>query len=164
MSGDDDRTDVPLTKVAFVLDGGPSTVPGTVAEEPAGGAETLWAEVLGEGRYRLRNSPFAAYGISFHDVVAAELVNDQLTATRILSRGGHSTYRVYLSAGVTKQVFLDRWPMIGALGCNHENANSRFFAIDVRPEGDIRAIHAELERGEREGLWQFEAAHYGHDA
>ena len=33
--------------------------------------ETMWAEPLGNDLYRLQNSPFAAYGFSYLDVVKA---------------------------------------------------------------------------------------------
>jgi uncharacterized protein DUF4265 len=33
--------------------------------------ETVWAEKLGRNRYRLRNTPFYAFGVSAEDVVFA---------------------------------------------------------------------------------------------
>ena len=35
-------------------------------------AETVWAEPLGKGLFKLQNSPFGAYGYSFEDVVIAD--------------------------------------------------------------------------------------------
>ncbi|HJR23273.1 MAG TPA: DUF4265 domain-containing protein [Dongiaceae bacterium] len=151
-----------LVKVAFVLDGGPLTIEGTVHGGRDEGVETMWAEAMGEDRYRLRNSPFAAYGISFHDVVAAKVLNGQLTATRIVLRSGHSTYRIRLSDGISKEDFLARWPSLAALRCSYENADSRLFAIDALPEADIHAVYAELQRGETDGTWEFEEAHCAH--
>jgi hypothetical protein len=151
-----------LVKIAFVLDGGPLTIEGTVHDGRDEGVETMWAEVIGKSRYRLRNSPFAAYGISFHDIVTAKVVDGQLTATRIVLRSGHSTYRIHLSDGITKEDFLNRWPSLAALFCSYENSDGRLFAIDVLPEANIHAVYAELQRGETDGTWEFEEAHCGH--
>jgi hypothetical protein len=145
----------------FVLDGGPLTIPGTVRREPIG-TESMWAEVCGGGRYRLRNSPFYAYGVSFLDVVVAEHLEGQLTVTRIILRGGHSTYRLKLADATTQEEFLRRWAVIEALGCNYEGGNRRLYAVDIKPEADIHAVYRELERGENEGVWIFEEAHCGH--
>ena len=151
-----------LVKIAFVLDGGPLTIEGAAHDGRDEGVETMWAESIGENRYRLRNSPFATYGISFHDIVAAKVVDGQLTATRIVLRSGHSTYRIHLSDGIAKEDLLARWPSLAALRCSYENADSRLFAIDVEPEADIHAVYAELQRGETDGTWEFEEAHCGH--
>jgi uncharacterized protein DUF4265 len=40
-------------------------------EDETAEVETLWAFDLGEGRYRLDNSPYFAYGVSVGDVVLA---------------------------------------------------------------------------------------------
>jgi hypothetical protein len=40
-------------------------------ESADGDVETLWATTLGEDRYRLDNSPFFAYGVSWLDVIEA---------------------------------------------------------------------------------------------
>ncbi len=42
------------------------------------GGESLWAEELGNNLYRLRNVPFNAYGLNFHDVVYAKSESDEL--------------------------------------------------------------------------------------
>lgn len=54
--------------------------------------ETMWAETLSQGKYRLRNVPLAVYGYSYDDVVnAAECDQDLIVAGPIM-RGGHSTF------------------------------------------------------------------------
>ena len=81
-----------LVKIAFLLD-----------PDESGGisVERLWAKPLADGTYVLDNSPFHAYGVSWQDVVYAELVETGLVFSTIARRGGHSTYRVRLPKGQT---------------------------------------------------------------
>ena len=72
-------------------------------ELPAGspiGAESLWGAKTSEGRYRLDNSPLYVYGFSLGDVVSAVEKEGILKVQRLCIRGGHSTYRVFLAAGL----------------------------------------------------------------
>jgi hypothetical protein len=62
----------------------------------------MWAEPLGGDRYRLQNVPFYAYGLSFDDVVSARQIGGQLFVQDVVERGGHSTYRIFLSQDVKR--------------------------------------------------------------
>jgi hypothetical protein len=48
------------------------------------------------------------------------------------------------------------------LGCGIEGADERWAAVDVPATADVHAVRAALERGEKEGRWQFEEANFGH--
>jgi len=128
------------------------------------GAESMWAEDLGQGRYRLRNIPFAAYGFSNEDVVRAESAEDRLKVTGVAIRGGHSTYRAILGSGIDPKnsKFEQYWEPLQRLGCSYESSEDRILAIDVPPKADIYEVYHLLERGEKEGVWDFEEAHCGH--
>jgi hypothetical protein len=142
----------PLVKVSLELPEG----------SPAGG-ESLWAEKLAEDKYRLRNSPFYAYGYSFWDVVAAEEAEGLLKVKQPIIRGGHSTYRVFLAEGLgaESQEFIAAWQPLKRLGCSYEGAWKRLLAIDVPPAADISQVYCLLEKGEKAGIWQFEEGYCG---
>lgn len=53
--------------------------------------ESVWAEPLSDGVYRLRNVPFYAVGLSHDDVVRASLVDNDLVLEGVERRSGHST-------------------------------------------------------------------------
>lgn len=62
---------------------------------PPIGSETLWAQPLGEGRYRLDTVPFFVPDLAVGDVVTAAPDDDgRLWAQRRESTGGHGTIRV----------------------------------------------------------------------
>jgi hypothetical protein len=131
-------------------------------KDEAYGVETVWAEPLGNGLYRLRNVPFMACGYSEQDVVNAAEINGQLSVTAVAERSGHSTYRVFLSEPMDNEAFRPLWEPLGKLGCTYERANRRLIGIDVPPESDVYAVYSLLEKGEQAKQWEFEEGHCGH--
>lgn len=126
--------------------------------------ENLWAEQLGEAHFRIENTPFYAYGVSYQDIVAAERHHDILHFKRVVSRGGHSTYRILVKdpQGYESQSFVNGWANLAALRCSFEVAKRRWLAVDVPALPDIFAVYRELEKGEEYGVWTFEEGHCGH--
>jgi len=142
-------------KVAFVLD----------SEEWHGyGTETVWAEAVASDRYRLRNTPFFAKGVSVEDVVHVRERDDTLFFDAVSLSSGHSTYRVMVDDAAEPGVLEEYWSPLQALGCTYESAemNVLLLAVDVPPGVDIYAAYALLEKGEADGVWHFEEGHCGH--
>lgn len=146
----------PLVKVAIGLD----------ADHWLGfGSEVLWAEDLGHDKYRLLNSPFAAYGYSYQDVVAAHAGDaGELVVGGVVVRGGHSTYRLFLSnEEIGEDARIQKyWTPVEAAGCTFECATDRLIAVDVPPSAEIHSVYKLLEDGEAAGVWEFEEGHCGH--
>lgn len=124
--------------------------------------ESLWAERIGPGLFRILNSPFYFFGISAEDVVAAADSGEGLKFQRVISRGGHSTYRVFLQGGrdIHNADFQSYWKPISSLGATFENANDRFVSIDIPPGKDVGEIYRLLEKGEEDGIWAFEEVYH----
>lgn len=112
--------------------------------------ETMWADPVGPDLYRLDNSPFWAYGVSWLDVVEARPdEGGQLAFVRVVEKSGHRTVRVIFEPGVDEdpagQAALDG---LTALGCTYEGMNPRYLAIDLPPGVDLMAVAGYLtERG-----------------
>jgi uncharacterized protein YuzE len=111
----------------------------------------MWAEPLGEDRYRLRNSPFYARGFSFLDIVIAERQTDGFPIVRrLLLRSGHSTYQLFVSGGIDASAPLPvlRGTALGAglhfrarhgsAGCRRCSARGQY-PRSLRPAGSRRA-------------------------
>jgi hypothetical protein len=62
-------------------------------------AEWLWGELIEDSIYALRNTPFYALGLSYDDRVKVDDVDGNLTMLGVVSRGGHSTYRIFAKKG-----------------------------------------------------------------
>jgi hypothetical protein len=110
-------------------------------ETPDGDVETLWATPAGPDLYRLENSPFFAYDVSWLDVVRA--VPDsvgQLSFVGVVEKSGHRTIRVILEHPVTDS---DPPPIVSELtqlGCTYEGVNPRYLSIDVPPGIGLEAV------------------------
>lgn len=148
--------DIPLIKVVFDL-----------SDDWHGyDTETVWAEALGDNRCKLKNSPFYAKGVSFDDVVNVNraLQSDTVVFDSIAITSGHSTYRILVSQSTPLEDFEKYWRPIQDLGCSYEAAQGlhSIIAIDVPSESDIHEVYRLLEKGEEDGIWDFEEGHCGH--
>ena len=132
------------------------------ANEQGVETESVWAEPVGIDKFRVLNSPFYIFGVSAEDIVTASEIGGQLEVREVVSRGGHSTYRVFLQGGRTIQDidFQLLWGPISSLGATFENANDHFVSVDIPPGGNGAEIYRLLEKGEEGGIWAFEEAHY----
>lgn len=124
--------------------------------------ETVWAEKVGADRYRVRSVPFYAKGVSNEDIVVTASEDGKRVVTGVVLRGGHSTYRIFLSesAEFGQRLFDTYWRPLAEIGCTLERATNRLLAIDIPPLTSINEAYKLLERGERAGVWNFEEGHY----
>jgi Domain of unknown function (DUF4265) len=104
--------------------------------------ETVWAEPVGPDCYRLDNSPFWAYGVSWLDVVEAHLdEGGQLAFTRVVEKSGHRTVRVIFRPGIDEnpegQAVVDE---LGRLGCTYEGMHPGYIAIDIPPSVELMEV------------------------
>ena len=104
--------------------------------------ETLWADRVGPHRYRLDNSPFWAYGVSWRDVVEAHPDPDGiLRMSRVVEKSGHRTVGVIFDSGADEspeaQAILDG---VTALGASYEGMNPRYLAIDIPPGVELMTV------------------------
>lgn len=118
--------------------------------------EWIWAERLPSGDYRLDNSPFFAYGVSWLDVVSVMEDDHGLRFAGHVAPGGHSTFRV--AAGGRDDLDRDHplWQSILALGCSREIFDDALWAIDAPPTTDLARLVEILEDGERMNAWVWE--------
>ena len=122
--------------------------------------ETLWARPLGDGTYKILNTPFYFYGASFEDVVRAVPAADgMLEFQEVVEHSGSSTYRIMVSEGFEHEPFDSFWQPLGALGCSLERARGRFYAVDVPPGADLEQVISLLVAGEEKQVWDWEEGH-----
>ncbi len=140
------------TKVVFDLERG----------EAPYETESVWAERVSEGRFRILNSPFFAFGISYEDEVEAAPCGSVFKFVRVVHRSGRSTYRIILQSENTVKGddFIKRWEPFHKAGCTFECANQRYIAVDIPPSANVAELYELLERGEEQGVWVFEEGHY----
>lgn len=126
--------------------------------------ENMWAQAIGDNLFVLKNSPAYVYNVSFEDVVSASLKDGVLVFDKIVGRGGHSTYRIVISESDRIPEFEHYWRPIENLGCTYEGSVGplHLYVVDVPPNVDVARVYDLLSVGEKEGIWDFEEAHFGH--
>ena len=109
-----------------------------------GDVETLWADDLGGGRYRLDNVPFFVRDVSLGDVVAAAPDESGLPVmTAVLEKSGNRTLWVRFPGPIAADhPFLE---FLKAAGCSYEGARASLFAVNVPPGADLDAVARYIE-------------------
>lgn len=109
--------------------------------------ETLWATALGNDQFKLDNSPFYAYSVSWEDIVYAPLdpAEGLPTFARVIKKSGHRTIRVVFDPPVQNGNESDSvLKGLTALGCTYEGANRGYMSIDVPPSVELQAVRQYL--------------------
>lgn len=122
--------------------------------------ESLWAERVDDRRFRLRNAPFYAHGVSAEDIVIAEERDDEFWFSHVMLRGGHSTYRLFVKKETSAQDFERYWRPLQKLGCAYEEGP--VLAVDVPARANIQKAYEQFAAGYRACVWDFEEGHCGH--
>jgi hypothetical protein len=100
--------------------------------------ETLWAFDLGNGRYKLDNTPWYAYGVSTGDVIEAQREDPGgfLIFRRVVEKSGYRTIRIASDEDFSDDLLYE----IQGLGCSFEGANRRYIAVDVPAAVDLSTV------------------------
>jgi hypothetical protein len=118
--------------------------------------ETLWAVPVGDDAYRLDNSPFFAYGVSWQDTVEAQPGRDEfLEFVRRLKKSGNRTLRI-----IFQKYRLDDIPAqnvlreLRGLGCSYEGMQPRMVSLNIPPNVDLDQI-TDFLNGESGLEWEY---------
>jgi len=103
--------------------------------------KTVWAENVTPDRFRLRNVPFYAFGVSNEDVVLAHKDGHVFVFDGVSIQAGHSTYRIILNATTQRNDFDRAWLPLEELGCNYEEGPGTLKAVDVPASVDIAQVY-----------------------
>ena len=118
-------------------------------EDGSAKVETLWAYDLGDDKYRLANSPFYAYSVSWEDVVLAPLdeIEGRATFVRVLEKSGNRTVRIIFPLRVETGNESDRiLAGLVAIGCSYEGAHGTHMSITVPVEVELDSVRQYLIR------------------
>src|SRR5215472_12584360 len=103
--------------------------------------ETLWATPLGDDQYRLDNSPFFAYGVSWEDIVEAFSSDDGvLEFERRVRKSGNRTLRIILDSPAEDPKSRSVLERICEMGCSYEGLHSRLISVNVPDDADFDLV------------------------
>jgi hypothetical protein len=126
-------TVTPNTKVLFRVSG----------DDGSTEVETLWATELGNDEYKLDNSPFYAYSVSWEDIVYAPFdpIEERPTFQRVIKKSGNRTIRVVfkppVEAGNSSDQLLQG---LVALGCSYEGADRGYMSINIPVDVQLEVV------------------------
>ncbi|OOW87423.1 hypothetical protein Xvtw_06640 [Xanthomonas campestris pv. vitiswoodrowii] len=116
-------------------------------DDGSASVETLWAIPLGGDLYKLDNSPFYAYGVSWQDTVLAPIdPREQMpTFQSVVERSGNRTIRVIFEPPVSPGNASDELLQdLAALGCSYEGANPRYISVNIPPDVELQDVRSYL--------------------
>ena len=133
---------------------------GDGAHWPPYEVEWLWAELVGDTQYRVKNVPFYPFDLALDDVVSTSpdngLKGRRLFET-VIARSEFSTFRAVAYTDIgdpTAEQFFDA---LAEMGCTLEgDQTTGVRAIGSPPILDSDVILALLQEAEREGILTFE--------
>lgn len=117
------------------------------AEDGSVDVETLWAIPLGQDLYKLDNSPFYAYGVSWQDIIFAPIdpPEEMPTFQSVVQRSGNRTMRVIFDPPVSPGNEADQILQgLVALGCSYEGANSKYISVNIPPGVELQDVRSYL--------------------
>ena len=126
---------------------------------PPVGREGLWAVPVTSDVVRLDNSPWFVRGVANGDLIRVRRDEDGvLWADERLEWSGYCTIRVIpFRAGPlegSRQRVLDEFAALGVTGEGAQQYG--LVALDVPPGADVLAVKGLLQRGQRDGWWDYE--------
>ncbi|MEV7972961.1 DUF4265 domain-containing protein [Cellulomonas sp. NPDC089187] len=127
---------------------------------PPVASEGIWAQPLGDGRYRLDNTPWFVRGTSANDVVAAAPdAAGTLWCSSTIGQSDRLTVRVIpRDDGPLRgecQGVLDAFTPLGVTG-EGLTQPLHLVALDIGPAVDLGAVKRLLDAGENDGRWFYE--------
>lgn len=130
-------------------------------------SETIWVKTTEvEDEFVVANTPFFARDLSFGDRIKARKTGDQLAFHEVVSRGGHSTYRVIPTRhGGKISDINEALELLGKEGCRFERGqigDMPFVVVDIPPESSADRCHEIVGNADKAGTLHFQIAHDGH--
>jgi hypothetical protein len=116
-------------------------------DDGSASVETLWAIPLGRDLYKLDNSPFYAYGVSWQDTVLAPIDPQEQMPTfqSVVERSGNRTIRVIFEPPVSSGNISDRLLQgLVTLGCSYEGANPKYVSVNIPPKVELQDVRSYL--------------------
>ncbi|GAB4366118.1 MAG: hypothetical protein Kow00114_23830 [Kiloniellaceae bacterium] len=104
--------------------------------------ETLWATPMGKDLYRLENSPWFAYGVSYLDIVQARAEGDGFPVfNTVVEKSGNRTVRIILDPPAEEaNASAEILDALVTMGATYEGANPSYMAVNIEPHVDFAAI------------------------
>lgn len=105
--------------------------------------EGIWAIRIAGDIWKVDNIPFFSSEVSNHDSIRAlKGADDDLFFDSVVSRGGHSTIRIFFNES---SKISEVRASLKNIGCSSEGTNiKRLIAVDIPPDVNMREVESYL--------------------
>ena len=123
-------------------------------------SETLWAEPLGENRYRIWNLPVFAYNLDMRAIVECESDPEGglPIVTRVLEEGDCFTVRLYFSRQASDEQIQEVLDLVSQRRALLEKNSREVWAVGLRTLEDYEWLGSGLAPFVRDGILNFESS------
>ena len=119
--------------------------------------ESVWADLIEDSVYQIKNIPVFAYGVNFDDHVLVEEDEDGiLQVQKVIKRSSHHSLRVYFIDGKTGDENFQRLKKLKGTGVGSEKWDDELFAVNVTPSRDYEAFIDTLHFYQAQGVLEYE--------
>lgn len=123
-------------------------------------SESVWAEPLGDGRYKVWNVPAFAYNVDMTDVVACTEVRGELPVMlRVVERGTCFGVRLYFSETATDGVIAEVLETVSARRPVVAKCSKRLWTVGFRSAGDHDWLGSALRDQLQAGLLELDSVY-----
>lgn len=115
-----------------------------------GDVETPWATPTGGHLYRLENSPFFAYDVSWQDTIEAKPDEEGFPVfVRVVEKSGNRTVRIILEPPADESAVSQRvLDSLVEMDCSYEGANPSYLSINIPSDANFEAVCEYLTQGD----------------
>lgn len=131
---------------------------------PPFATERVWAENLGENKYKIKNTPFYAKGVSADDIVSVIEKEGALFFDKLLTESGNSTVRIiFFKDKSTEQEIQGLLKQLTDLGSDWEEDNTKLlYAINIPKNVDYQKIIGVLNNSAYADKFEYEESVVAH--
>lgn len=123
--------------------------------------ETMWANDLGDGRYRVDNIPWFAYGVSLHDVISVKYLQGDSRPyfDRVIVPSGEITNRITFEENLPEEKrraasdLLQQIIESASTFSKYSEDYVAIVALDSELQGHLEPL---MRSGEQAGYWDWE--------
>jgi hypothetical protein len=123
-----------------------------IAIVQGGHVETLWAEPLPDGHYRIDNIPLEIFNISLGDIVTGSTRNDLLYFDELYQKSGNQTIRIRVAAGLNSPGGMNVRQVLDSVGACYEAYGDTLLSANVPSGVDVEELMIELAMLAKQGV------------
>jgi len=114
--------------------------------------ESLWAESLSDGHYRIDNIPLEIHNISLGDVIICHSRDEMLYFDELYDKSGNQTVRINVPHGLSSAEGAKVIQLLEADGALYETYSDMLVSASIPPGVDVELLLTQVEKLAKHGV------------